>query len=383
MRFLRLATTLAVAIAALAVLTTVALAATRSQSSTPVTPLRTRLEQGAGFTRVQTVTIVSAPEATATALTTIWENTWVELNVPFGFPLPADFATITVQGGAYQIRINQPPETTYFGEVYTNRVELTPTAGLPLYLSYYTNSRAVREGNLFRIFILARNKDLTSTYFTTVSFDDSIYEFVSFDDTPTDTLPLDVPHQATGRAGWGPLTVGPNDAIDRYVALGDARLLVDLVVQSYGVILSSDKRSVQVTATVANLGSVATGDKFVLELYDRPDTNPNDPPDGPNDHVGGACKDSQCTIFRLDNARIDNNPYNPAFALQPGQSKLFTFNYTFETGGFRDLYLQVDTFGSAVGFNLEPGSGEDNNIVFLGAYQAVGNIYLPLVSKNK
>ena len=142
-------------------------------------------------------------------------------------------------------------------------------------------------------------------------------------------------------------------------------------------------RTGMTSATIVNSGSVETGSQFVVELYDRPQQNPEDPPDGPNDHVGGACRDAQCLVFRTSNAHVDNSPYNPALALQPGQSKLIIFNYAFETGGLRDLYLQVDTFGSAVGFNLEPGSGEDNNIVFLGAYPAAGNIYLPLVRKNK
>lgn len=375
MRYLRLAITLAVAIAALAVLATAVLAATRSQSSTPVTPLRTRLEQSAGFTRVQTVTIVSAQVATATALTTIWENRWEGLDFPFGFPLPADFATVTVVG-TYQIVTNTAPLTTTFGEVFTNTVEMSPTAGLPLYLSYYTNSRAAREGNQYRLLIRASSPQ-TSTYLTTVAFTGT-YRFVSFSDHgPTDTLPLGPPNQATGRVWWGPVVVDPSDKFDKDVVLGDERLLVDLFVQSYGVLVSPDKRNVQVTATIVNSGSVETGSQFVVELYDRPPGAAA--PGGPNDHQWGICPQTpECgySEYRFANAKIISG-------LQPGVTILITFNYQFHTGGDRKLYLQVDTFGSAVGFNLEPGSGEDNNIVFLGAYQAVGNIYLPLVRKNK
>jgi hypothetical protein len=68
----------------------------------------------------------------------------------------------------------------------------------------------------------------------------------------------------------------------------------------------------------------------------------------------------------------------------PGQTKLITFNYAFGTGGLRDLYLQVDSFGFGSPYGLVyEAAREDNNVVSLGTVQAVGATYLPLITKNK
>ena len=377
MRYFRLAITFVIATIALAVLTAAVQAAARLESVIDIAPPSMRLEQGSGFTRIQTITLVSSPEATATALTTIWESAWSDIATDtFWLPLPPDFATVTV-GGTYHVLTNLEPFTTSFNEVFTNQIYLTPTTGFTLFLRYYTDSRAIREGNQYRILIRTRNQ-VTSTYLTTIVFDEAIFKWVSYSASPSDTLSLvGPPNQANGRVWWGPLGLTPDDKFDRDLVLGDERLLVDLAVQSYGVLVSPDKRNVQVTATIVNSGSVETGSQFVVELYDRPPGAAD--PGGPNDHKWGICPQTpECgySEYRFANANIIPG-------LQPGETILITFNYQFHTGGDRELYLQVDTFGSAVGFNLEPSGGEDNNITFLGTVQAVADTYLPLVRKNE
>jgi hypothetical protein len=378
MRRFRLALTLALAAAAVTVLTAAVQAAAPAASRPLADPARDRLAQGPTFTRIQTVTLLPSAIATATALTTIWENTWIDVGFPFGFPLPSDYTTVTVEGATYEITQTEPITTT-FGEVYTISVNLAPLGGgQPMKLRYYTNSRAIRDGNQYRIFIRATSPQ-TSTYATTVLFDDAVYEFVNFDRSLSDTLPLAVPNHVVGRVWWNPLTVTPRDRFDKFVVLADPRLPVDLTIQLAGAQLAPDRRSATVTAVVVNQGSISASNYFLVELYDRPFGSPA--PSGPNDHSGGACRDPLCAVYR---------PANFAYffgALAPSATTPFTFNYPFETGGTRTLYLQVDTFGwgGAVGLILEVDDDkpEYNNITRVGDYKAVGNLYLPLVLKNR
>lgn len=380
MRFLRLGATLAVALAALAVITTAVRAGDAQPSTRRIEAPNTRAAQGVGFTRVQTVTLLPSQVATATNLTTLWESLWIGIADNIPTPLPADFVSLTVVGD-YQLILNSQPFTTSFNEVFTNSILITPTINQKAFLSYYTDSRAERAGNQFRIVIHASSPE-TSSFQSSVVFSNSLYGFVSFVDGPFDTLPLGPPGQTTGRVWWGPVTVkGPTgadsgDKFDKDVVLADKRLLLDLAVKSYGVKMSGDSRSVQVTATVVNSGSVATGSQFVVELYDRPSSA--GAPSGPTDHKWGICpetKDCNYSDYRFANAKIISG-------LAPSQTASLTFNYTFSTGGNRKLYLQVDTFGSDVGLNLEPGGGEANNVTFLGVYKAVGKLLIPHLFKN-
>lgn len=369
MRFLRLGLTLVAAFIALGALSVAVQAAGMHLSAGKLETARSRFEQGTGFTRVQTITLVPAQLATATNLTTIWESYWD--NLPFGFfeiPLPADFTTLTV-GGEYLLSLNTAPFVS-LGEVFTNKIKITPTVDLKAYLSYYTNSRAVREGNQFSIFVRA-NSPQTSTFKSTVAFTNT-YSFVSYADTSSPTL-QGPPQMASGQVWWGPLTILKGNTFSKSVVLADTRLLVDLAVKSYGVKVSADKNSVQVTATIVNSGSVKTGSYFFVEFYDRPSTA--GAPSGPNDHKWGTCFDTrQCGSFRP-------GTWNYIAELQPSQTVPITFNYTFHATGNRKLYLQVDTFGNEVGLNLEPG-GESNNIRFLGTYAAVGKLLLPIIRKS-
>ncbi len=375
---LRILVTLGVAGVALIALTTAVGAAHQPVSDISAQNSHTRLDQGGGFTRIQTVTLVSSPEATATALTTIWENRWD--NIAYDFfvvPLPADYTSLTV-GGEYEVSTEITPFMS-LGEWFTNQIKITPTAGLTAFLGYATDSRAAREGNQFRIFIRATSPE-TSTYLTSVAFNDTLYDFISYQDNPSDTLSLGPPVTATGRVWWGPITVYPDDRFDKYVALIDERLPIDLAFQSFGVTMSGDKHTVQVTATIINSGTVETGNLFYIEFYDRPTGAPA--PSGPDDHLWGACADTACATFRRENYEYYPRPGDPP--LMPGQTKLITFNYTFGTGGDRDLYLQIDSFGFGSPYGLVyEAAREDNNIESLGTVQAVGTTYLPLIMKNK
>jgi hypothetical protein len=369
MRRIRLAVTIATAGLALAALTTAVRASVNSH-----TPPASRLNQGSvDFTRIQTVTLIGSVP-TATQLTTIWENTWRDVNLPyFTFPLPPDYSDLSIFG-THQLLTNQPVENTYFGEPYTNYLRITPTLGLPIHVSYHTDTRAVREGNLYRIQVRARNNGVTGIYTTSVFFG-SDYEFVSAIDSLTDTLPLTLPVAGAGYVYWGSLAVGPVDALDRSITLGDTRLPVDLAFQSVITTVAPDRRSMIVTATVINSGTVETGNFFILELYDKPNGDP--PPSGPNDHLGGACRDASCSTLR------DTNVILHLPSVPPSQTVQMVFNYPFEVGGLRDIYLQVDTWGASNGYILEPSGGENNNLRFVGTVHAVGRLYLPILLRNK
>lgn len=388
MRQLRIGIALFSAGAALAALVAFMRPLAASASALPGASDRTRLEQAVDFTRIQTITLLTAPDELAAELTTFWENTWIDLDLPFGLPLPGDYTTLTVSGAAFQIITDTEAEPNVFGEVFTLSVALSPTGSAPVYMSYFTDSRAAREGNQFRIFIRASSQ-LTSTYKTSVLFDSSFYEFISYQDNVTDTLPLGPPDQAADRVWWGPITVkgGPNevsDKFDKYVALSDKRLPIDLAFQSYGVVVAPDRRSVQVTTTIVNSGTVETGNLFFIELYDRPHNY--GAPTGPDDHFGGACAHTAtCPISELRRPNYAYYPYYPSDPpLMPGQTRTITFTYTFHTGGERDLYLQVDSFGFGSVFGLVyEGGAENNNIAFLQTVPAIGVTYLPIVVKNR
>ncbi|HLF25477.1 MAG TPA: hypothetical protein VJG32_04005 [Anaerolineae bacterium] len=381
MRCLRVIITLAAATAALIVFTLTVQAGVVSAAQTHSRSTHNRLDQDPTFTRIQTITLVTAPPE-ATALTTIWENRWLDLNGSFLYYLPADFSNINVTGGSFNVVTNfTPPYTSSFNEVFTNRIALAPTVGQPLYLSYRTNSRAVRQGNQF-VIVLHANSSQPSYYKTTLLFNQSAYKFIGYFADPADTLQsvITTPLTTSGGVYWGPLALSAADRIDRDIVLGDVRLPIDLAIQSASVIPSSDKRSVQVNATIVNNGSVETGGLFFIELYDRPAGAP--PPNGPGDHAGGACRDPQCSSYRSSNYNYHDLP-----RLGQNQTKSFVFNYQFEVGGLRTLYLQVDSFefGTNYGLILEvdDNTASYNNIRNLGSYPAVGKTYLPLIRKSQ
>jgi hypothetical protein len=336
-------------------------------------------------TRIQTITLVASDDPFATNLTTIWDSSWT--NIPtnsFFIPLPADFSTVTV-GGEYKIVTNiNPPIVTNFGEVFTNRIDLTPTAGLTLFLSYHTDSRAIRVGNQYRLVIHATLPE-GGFYQSKVLFNDDYYEFVSYDfdepDTLFDTLGGPVTETLAGNqtsVGWGPVELLPSDRFDRNIVLGDSRLVVDLASTSAGVqVLQTTPvgaQSARITATIVNSGTVQTGNFIVVELYDRPAGS--GPPDDPDDHLGGVCVASkQCPLAQW---RLLNTAFIPT--LQAGAQTTVVFDHVFSESGLRDLYLQVDSFGGPLGYNYEP-SAEHNNIRFVGVINAADNMFVPIIGK--
>ncbi|HEY4689150.1 MAG TPA: hypothetical protein VIK33_07540 [Anaerolineae bacterium] len=366
----RLAFTFALACATLFVLVSAVRAATTTETRAVVEPASRRFDQGPQLSRIQTVTLESA-EPNATNLTTVWENTWVNMDVPFGFPLPSDFTSLTVTGGAFEVLTDTDP-ITFLGEVFTNSIGLTPIGGgQPLFVSYATDSRAIRDGNTYRIVFHASTPSGTvSSYQTTLLFDEP-YDYVGY--FQADTLPITEPVQTLFSVSWGPITLDTTNRImNRDVILIDSRLSIDLAFQAYGVRLSPDRRTATITATVANLGGIETGSLFYIELYDRETGSPA--PSGPLDHLGGVCPNPQCNPFRWPNLFERNAK------LWPTQTLPITFDYRFQTAGSRSLYLQVDTFGINVG--QIPEVNENNNIAALGSVQAVADLYLPIILKN-
>lgn len=381
MRKIQVVLILVAAFSTIIVLNAVVQAAAHLPLPAQIASSQNRLAQDPGVTRIQTITLVSSPDATATALTTIWENYWTNYSTNnIFFPLPSDVSTVTV-GGTYRLETNTFPITTSFGEVFTSRVFLTPTAGFTLSLSYHTESRAFRVGNQYRIVIHSTIPE-GGLYQPSVVFEPP-YEFVSYDADITDTLSsLGNPDTEPGRIGWT-VNMTPGAKFDRNVVLGDSRLPVDLVITSFGVqeLLTSTSGtfSTRITATVINSGTVKTGSFVVVELYDRP--SGQGPPLDPNDHQWGVC--SSEPLCPIADYRFE---YSAFFAeIASGQTVPVEFNLEFDTPGTRELYLQVDSFGGILGQNLEPGGGENNNIESLGTIQAAvrtEHIYLPITLKQ-
>lgn len=385
MRTIRSAFIVAAAFCALAILNSAVLASARTASGAQEA-LSQKIPTGSlPVTRIQTITLVASDDPFATNLTTIWDSSWT--NIPrnsFFIPLPADFNTVTV-GGDYHIATNlNPPIVTGFGEVFTNRIDLTPTAALTLFLSYHTDSRAIRVGNQYRLVIHATLPE-GGFYQSNVIFNDDDYEFVSYDYDAPDTLyqtlggPLT---QTLGgnqtKVGWGPVEMVPSDRFDRNIVLGDSRLVVDLAPESFGVqtLLARPQglQNVQITATIVNSGTVQTGSFLVVELYDKPAGS--GPPNDPEDHRGGVCiASTQCALSKWRNHYWYYIP-----GLQSGQKTPIMFNHIFAEGGPRDLYLQVDSFGGSFGYNYEPGA-EGNNIQFLGTFNAADLTFLSSILK--
>jgi hypothetical protein len=230
----RLAVTLMLAAATLAALTSAVQAArVRPGADRPVTSLPSVLDQGPTFTRVQTITVIGSAQITATVLRTNWDSYWEGFSSTIRVFLPADYSRPIIGGSTYHIFNNTAPITTTFGEVFTNSIDISPTAAVTAFLSYSTNSRAVREGNLYHIVIHTNSPD-TSTYQITLIFP-SPYQYDSFGKGIYDTVPEDAPQQAPGRVWWGPLLLPPTpgDRFDRDVYLRLPTLYLPLIVKNH------------------------------------------------------------------------------------------------------------------------------------------------------
>ena len=388
MRYLRLATSFVTCLAALAVLVAVVYAAARFESDAGGAQ-RARVDQDAGITIIQTVTLLSPGPTTPESLTSIHEFEWSGFGNSFGVRLPADFYSITVGSIGYELITVTNPEPDGFGEVFTRQILLTPTAALTTYLSYYTDSRAVRYGNHYS---LPLHSSLNNPFVFTgiVVFSDPI-TFTGYHIGPKDNQSFSPAVQAGNQVWWGPISLSPQPdpdpqkparaRFDRNVTFGHPLFPVDLLIRSAGLLMRPDSTSVQVTATIVNIGSANTDSSFMVELYDRPSLTP---PTGPLDHAGGACRDAPaCVNYRPANyVRVTST-------LEPSHSVPITFDYSFEIPGRRELFLQVDpsiavegAYGGIVGYILEPSGGETNNIYSIGGVQARAKLYLPILMKN-
>ena len=212
MRRLRVVLTLIIAGAALVKITTSVWAAAQPAPGAHDASQPARLEQDLSLSLVQTVTLEAAPDPFAAGAETLWEKEWGNFPSAGGFhlgphALPADFAGLTIVGANYLIETNISPKTTYFGEVYTNRVFITATPGsATVYMRYRTNSRAMRTAQHYRVGLFFVS-DLTTTYRSTILFDNSIYRYAGFANATGDTVPA-LPQTADDRVWWGPLTYG-------------------------------------------------------------------------------------------------------------------------------------------------------------------------------
>ena len=261
----RLVTTMAAALAALVAVTLTVRAAARSGSDFAASP-RLPIDDIPGITIVQTVTLLGPPEVTSQALTSIHETAWSGFGNRFTVRLPADVYSITV-GNAYELITDVTAGPDGFGEVFTRQIVLTPTGSLTTYLSYYTNIRAVRQGSRYRlpVHVSLNNPFL---FQGTLVFATPL-EFVGYRIGGSDNQPFIPAQQSGGRVWWGPVSFSPGQVIsyarfDRDVLFGDMDLPIDLSIQSYRVITTADQRSVQVTASVANVGSVSADAPIIV-----------------------------------------------------------------------------------------------------------------------
>jgi len=380
MSSLRVTLTLIVSLAALVLVTAAVRAAPAPMPDISVAPPAARLADIPTQSRTQTITLINSAEVTPSALTTVWEYAWQNRTQMQQIALPADFISLTVAGDSYTLVTNTNPFTTSLGEVFTNVVNITPTAQQAIYLSYRTGSRAYRTGNQYRLVLRAVSSKAV-VFSLNILFSNTL-QFMSYAHGPYDTVGQS-PQVANERVTWGPLTLSSSsDRFDKDIVLADTRLPIDLAIQSFGYTLAPSQTSVRVTATLINDGALETGNPLIVELYNRP--HGAGAPSSPTDHQWGACAGApDCTNYRPPNY------YRYTLSLESGQTLPVTFDYAFDAPGQRDLYLQIDssvnvdgTFGGAFGLNLEGTLGETNNVVFVGTVDARVAMYLPIILKN-
>jgi uncharacterized repeat protein (TIGR01451 family) len=130
---------------------------------------------------------------------------------------------------------------------------------------------------------------------------------------------------------------------------------------------------------------------FGIDLYVKPDNSA--PPSGPSDRYLGACPTptNPCTGLRSELYK-QVKAYNRE-GLAPGETWVVTFTYVLPDGGIKWLYVQADPFWAG-GSDPDPVWGasaygrireanEQNNIHGPVEISVIGNVYLPVVLKNR
>ncbi len=155
------------------------------------------------------------------------------------------------------------------------------------------------------------------------------------------------------------------------------------------VVVTFENRGVD--ATIGPETTVISG-WFGADLYVKPAGSP--PPTGPGDRYLGACP----TITNYCPTTIRWGLYNQIKGygiegLVPGETWLVTYVYNLPDGGLKQLYVQADPFWGEFG-DPSPNYGssqrgritetnEINNIFGPFEIDVRGNIYLPIVLKNR
>ena len=321
------------------------------------------------FTRTVTITIEAGPVLTP-ALTSYWQTSiaafstsdgWEQLS--FAIPPDATDVTATVAGGTYQIS---------GGKIDFSFTE--PVVDFDW--TYRTNQRVLRQGNQYRIDQYASiNYDRPFFYVGTVFFT-SPYEYV-------------------GQIGPAPVSSATSVHWQEFVPLNasdgrhvfsssmwlvDPRLVQpDLKITGSSVTVDTRAGIAHVTAQIQNASTITTGAPVHINLYDR--QAPSLQPAGPLDMAGGWCN--------LDKLA---QPYCPFFdstlgitnaiaIVGPLQIITLTADLTLTQPGRRDLWIQVDAFGSSNGLNRE--SNESNNLAYVGQVLNPYRVYLPAVIKGQ
>lgn len=321
------------------------------------------------FTRTVTITIEAGPVLTP-ALSSTWQtaitdfstsNDWDQVS----FPLPADATAVAalVTGGTYQI--------------FSDRIDFSFTEPVVDFSwAYRTSQRALLQGNQYQLDQYASiNHDRPFFYNSTVFFT--------------------APYQYAGQIGPTPVTTSstlhwqefvPLNASDgRHVFssvmwLVDPRLIQpDLKIVDSSVTMNTAAGTARVAARIQNGGTITTGAPVYLNLYNRqaPSLQPTDP----LDLVDGWCaldslSQPDCPAF---NSTLGLT--NVLSVIGPLQVITLTADLTITQRGWRDLWLQVDAFGSSTGLNRE--SNEINNLAYVGQVLYPYRVYLPLVIKNR
>jgi hypothetical protein len=155
------------------------------------------------------------------------------------------------------------------------------------------------------------------------------------------------------------------------------------------VVVTLENRGVD--ATIGPETSVISG-WFGADLYVKPAGGP--PPSGPGDRYLGACP--TITNYCPATIRWDLHKQIKGYGIEgllPGETWLVTYVYNLPDGGLKWLYVQADPFwGEGGDPNPNFGSSqrgritetsEINNIFGPFAIDVRGNIYLPIILKNR
>lgn len=315
------------------------------------------------FLRIVTITIEPSADPLTTAYTSYWETeSFSQVLGSYVIPLPPDATEVDV-------RLTQG---SYVLITDTNAITIQITGEQPwFYFAYRTQLRALRTGHQILIQQSASN-NLPYRYQGTVIFS--------------------APQQYVGTLGVLPQTVDDHqarwDIIPPRVEIqpgvfryrfnntswwADSRLdWPDLAIISTA--LSINRASLLpealVTVTLFNSSTITTSAPVYLNLYDR--LAPALAPSGPLDLAGGWCGED--VLPACPAAGSFTNP------VTLGPTQLITLNarWPLTRSGLHEFHLQIDAFGSSIGFNAE--SNEANNLIRLGEAR-IARLFLPIIRR--